>query len=382
MIKVNFQKKDLWLLAAVMVFVIGVGYVIAWGSGDYLMHGHDKNEIGNLKIISNLECVSGGGINHLIYNSSLNKVYNLADVFNETSGPGYPIISCKPGWTMTGCAATTSMLDKGNNEYMAGTGECRGSAGGTDSVYIRCCRLIFSDSDNNNWKIHGHNSSDISNMQKNLECIQGSYNETGIKNIGASSLGNTYTFDSIFIGAKNGNYAEIESLNGWIMTDCSSASANVNSDNDEYMLGTNKCRSADDSTSEVIFGRACRISSFGQGNSLNGHDSGEIGNLQNQNLECLYGSYNENGTKIIETSTLGNNYNFGNVFEAEITSFSVDGNEPVLGCINGWAMTGCSSATLDTDAYDNDEYMIDKNKCRGDQRGNQNVVYTRCCRLV
>ncbi len=33
-INLNFQKKDLWLLSAVFVFLVGVGYVVAWGSNN------------------------------------------------------------------------------------------------------------------------------------------------------------------------------------------------------------------------------------------------------------------------------------------------------------------------------------------------------------
>ncbi len=45
MINIKIQKKDLWLLAAIFVFLVGVGYVIAWGSGQPSVHGHDAGEI-------------------------------------------------------------------------------------------------------------------------------------------------------------------------------------------------------------------------------------------------------------------------------------------------------------------------------------------------
>lgn len=44
-INIQIQKKDLWLLSAIFVFLIGVGYVIAYGSGDPTVHGHDAGEI-------------------------------------------------------------------------------------------------------------------------------------------------------------------------------------------------------------------------------------------------------------------------------------------------------------------------------------------------
>lgn len=44
-ISIKIQKKDLWLIAAIMVFLIGVGYVVAWGSGNPSVMGHSIDEI-------------------------------------------------------------------------------------------------------------------------------------------------------------------------------------------------------------------------------------------------------------------------------------------------------------------------------------------------
>lgn len=38
-VKINFKKKDLWLLSAIVVFMVGVGYVIAEGANP-AVHGH------------------------------------------------------------------------------------------------------------------------------------------------------------------------------------------------------------------------------------------------------------------------------------------------------------------------------------------------------
>jgi len=46
MINIKIHKKDLWLLSAIVVFLVGVGYVVAWGSGNPNVHGHDTGEIG------------------------------------------------------------------------------------------------------------------------------------------------------------------------------------------------------------------------------------------------------------------------------------------------------------------------------------------------
>jgi len=45
MVNINIQKKDLWLLSAIMFFLVGVTYVIAIGSGNYNVHGHDAGEV-------------------------------------------------------------------------------------------------------------------------------------------------------------------------------------------------------------------------------------------------------------------------------------------------------------------------------------------------
>ena len=45
MVEIKFKKKDLWLISAVMIFVIAVGYVIAINSNDYQLQGHDFSEI-------------------------------------------------------------------------------------------------------------------------------------------------------------------------------------------------------------------------------------------------------------------------------------------------------------------------------------------------
>ena len=43
-INLNIQKKDLWLLSAIIVFLVGVTVVVAWGSTPTI-HGHDAGEI-------------------------------------------------------------------------------------------------------------------------------------------------------------------------------------------------------------------------------------------------------------------------------------------------------------------------------------------------
>ncbi|MDD5191971.1 MAG: hypothetical protein PHH54_04895 [Candidatus Nanoarchaeia archaeon] len=46
-LKVNIHKKDLWLLSAIVVFLVGVAYVIAYGSSpaNPAVFGHTANEV-------------------------------------------------------------------------------------------------------------------------------------------------------------------------------------------------------------------------------------------------------------------------------------------------------------------------------------------------
>ncbi len=45
-LNINIQKKDLWLLSAVVVFLIGVGFVVANGATPkWQIHGHPADEI-------------------------------------------------------------------------------------------------------------------------------------------------------------------------------------------------------------------------------------------------------------------------------------------------------------------------------------------------
>jgi len=94
-------------------------------------------------------------------------------------------------------------------------------------------------------------------------------------------------------------------------------------------------------------------------------------------LECITGGYKQGVGDFIESpSTTGEIYNnFGDVFTRLGT------NPPEVFCNDGWAMTGCASATVGTGA-DNDEKMF-SNSCRGDSTpDNDNWIYARCCRVV
>ena len=66
-INIKIQKKDLWLLVTIMVFLVGVGYVMAYnwatGSGTGLpsIHGHTADEIEGGMGISIIADTQGDG---------------------------------------------------------------------------------------------------------------------------------------------------------------------------------------------------------------------------------------------------------------------------------------------------------------------------------
>lgn len=99
-------------------------------------------------------------------------------------------------------------------------------------------------------------------------------------------------------------------------------------------------------------------------------------------LECVSGRYKENGDKTIWNTTLNNSPSFNAVFAASNGADENGNASQVLTCQNEWVLTGCSASTDgNTGGGDNDEAMVAKNECRGDQVGT-NAVHARCCRVV
>lgn len=63
MINIQIQKKDLWLLAAIMIFLVGVGYVIAYNSGSSpSVMGHSAEELEGVQRRITGTCGAGSSI--------------------------------------------------------------------------------------------------------------------------------------------------------------------------------------------------------------------------------------------------------------------------------------------------------------------------------
>lgn len=87
-INFNFkiEKKDLWLLAAIFVFLAGVTYVIAWGSGNPSVMGHSIDESLYIQTYSN--------VNHTY----------VTNLDNHAVSPDTHLVSCTKGDAAAYCA--------------------------------------------------------------------------------------------------------------------------------------------------------------------------------------------------------------------------------------------------------------------------------------
>ena len=123
MVSINIQKKDLWLLSAIMVFLVGVAVVIAYGSGSPTTMGHSANEIESAPLQTTLSCTSTG------------------TSWQECTTP-----TCPAGYVRSGC----SMNDRASNANIVNGAEpsgdschCRSWHGGFSSsidCYIYCIK--------------------------------------------------------------------------------------------------------------------------------------------------------------------------------------------------------------------------------------------------
>jgi len=107
-INITLEKKDLWIFSAILVFLLGVVYVIAIGE-DYTVHGHDHNEI-------NLPVCDGGQV--LKYNGVVWGCANDIDTDTNT------VSGLVTGWVVTGDGVCSSTW---------GTGNCGGGYASCDS---------------------------------------------------------------------------------------------------------------------------------------------------------------------------------------------------------------------------------------------------------
>ena len=141
-LNLKIEKKDLWIFSAVMIFLIGIGYIIAYnpsGSGDPSVMGHSYNELQTCpegKILK----ISGGAWTCMDDNSGSTPALSCTAVNSgSVSSPG--TVSCPSGTFVTGGGGRASgggnylyaSQPYGNGWYAAG--------GSTIRVYAICCKI-------------------------------------------------------------------------------------------------------------------------------------------------------------------------------------------------------------------------------------------------
>lgn len=137
-IRIVVEEKYLWILLAVLVFIIGTSFVVAIGE-HYLVHGHDQDEI-NLPACANGQILKRVGTvwscQNDIGGGTLSCVYPTA-----YSGGNSQSVSCTSPRVVTGggCQCATLVHESrrsGNGWYC----RCSIGAGGV-TAYAMCCSI-------------------------------------------------------------------------------------------------------------------------------------------------------------------------------------------------------------------------------------------------
>jgi|APSaa5957512622_1039677.scaffolds.fasta_scaffold97859_2 hypothetical protein len=132
MVTINIHKKDFWLISAILVFIVGIGLIIAYNpgltGGTPSVHGHSVDEVeGAGTGGGGLECATillkKQGISsfseELVDNTD--PALTLGTVFN-TNYASNPTIYCKSGYYMTSCQSYTggTSFHQGVNRFTNG----------------------------------------------------------------------------------------------------------------------------------------------------------------------------------------------------------------------------------------------------------------------
>ena|SRR3989338_8413604 len=137
-INIKIEKKDLWLLSAIMIFLIAVGYVVAYGGSQPISMGHSFGELENVqaKITNGMTACSAANQAIKTINSTTGIVTCEVDD-NTVSGLVIGWFSMRDGtcmntWGITSGCACTSIA----TTLQTGSGD---SAGGVYTFYL-CVR--------------------------------------------------------------------------------------------------------------------------------------------------------------------------------------------------------------------------------------------------
>jgi hypothetical protein len=109
MINIQIQKKDLLLLSAIMVFLVGVGYVIAFGGTFPSEMGHDVGELEGVQARVTGNCAAG---------SFIRVIDSTGAVTCEPDTDTNTVSGLVTGWVATTSSSTCAGI--------WGTGNCGG----------------------------------------------------------------------------------------------------------------------------------------------------------------------------------------------------------------------------------------------------------------
>jgi len=111
-LNLKVEKKHLYLLSAIMIFLVGVGVVIAYNTGPPNVHGHDAVEIANLP--------TGGSVS---FGAPVDK--NPAQIYGPTATDGFVIGYVSPlgdyrvayGYTGSSASSLSILTAHGEGHY-------------------------------------------------------------------------------------------------------------------------------------------------------------------------------------------------------------------------------------------------------------------------
>jgi hypothetical protein len=145
MVTININKKDLYIVGAIIIFFMGSGIVIAIGSNNYQVEGHDFNEIqkcgeGQILKISGGNWVCGNEANTGL------KITGSGDFEWGQESIGYLNIGANRNcytWIARlkqkgGCSGGSVY----GCDYNSGTGNIEASMG-CGSIYLKCRYICF-----------------------------------------------------------------------------------------------------------------------------------------------------------------------------------------------------------------------------------------------
>ena len=131
MVTINIKKKDMFLISAIVVFLIGVGFVVAYNGNNPAVMGHTASEISGLSTSSGtLSCVT------------INKSCTTQDcyIYCSVAGTGYTVT----GGGFIDTTSQTGVDDSRPTSLNDGwfVYNYYASPSLPISVYARCCKIV------------------------------------------------------------------------------------------------------------------------------------------------------------------------------------------------------------------------------------------------